>query len=304
MNFYELVDNKTLNINTLQINIGKMCNLSCGHCHVKAGPHRIEMMSKDTFDKCIKVYKNFNLTTLDITGGEPTVHPNIIYFLTEACNVSKNVILRTNGINIDKSTELLSFLNSHNVSLTISLPCYTKENVDSIRGEGSFKKIIKSIHILNSIGYGKEKNLNLVYNPMGAYLPPNQKELEHDYKDKLSEFDITFSKLLCIANLPIGNFKHYLEENNCLSDYMDLLKNNFNPSTSNNIMCKLQISVGYDGKLYDCDFNQMENIFCNKYNDINQLLYESCLDREINFKNYCFACTAGAGSSCGGSLDE
>lgn len=305
MNFnLSVKNNKTAKIDTIQINIGKLCNLSCSHCHVEANPKRKEIMNIETFDKCIELFQKFNLRTIDITGGEPTIHKDILYFLTKASSVSNNVILRSNLVNIEKNNKLLKFLFENNIHIITSLPCYTANNVDQIRGDGTFNKIITGIKSLNKIGYGKSKKLDLVYNPSSDFLPPNQKTLEKEYKIQLKKYDVEFSNLLCITNLPIGNFYTYLINENKLSSYMDLLYNNFNEKNVNNIMCKKQISIGYDGKIYDCDFNQMENLPCEEYNTINDALKRSSLERTIIFKNYCYACTAGNGSSCGGTLNE
>lgn len=296
-------DNKTRGIDTLQINIGKLCNLSCSHCHLEAGPKRNEVMDRKTFDKCIRLCQKFKLSRIDITGGEPTVHKDILYFLSKAAEVSDNVILRSNLVNIDKNKDLLDFLEEHTINIVASLPCYLPANVNNMRGEGAFDKILAGIRALNAIGYGSHKKLDLVYNPADAFLPPDQKSLEGDYKRELAKYGLTFSNLLCITNLPVGNFYSYLEKENKLEEYERLLEENFQEKNVDFIMCKKQISVGYDGKIYDCDFHQAENIPCKEYTCLDEALALDSLERTVVFKNYCYACTAGSGSSCGGSLN-
>lgn len=297
-------DDETKNIEILQLNIIKACNLKCTHCHVKSSPDRKEIMSKEIFDKTILAYEKFGLNTIDITGGEPTIHPMIDYFLNESIKRSENVIMRTNSIGIMRKEKLVKILKENNINLVVSLPCYSKENVDSMRGLGSFEKIIKSLKFLNGLGYGKQKKLDLVYNPSGAFLPPSQKELEKDYKRELEKENIVFNNLLTITNIPIGYFGENLKKNNNYEEYMKLLEDNFNENTLEGLMCRNQISVDTNGNIYDCDFNQMEKLKCKSYKNIDELLSKNNLKRNIKFKNYCYGCTAGAGSSCGGALNE
>lgn len=305
MKFNEKVkDNATKNIHILQLNIGKKCNLSCTHCHVMAGPKRDEMMSKNIFDKCMKIYDKFSMDTIDITGGEPTMHKDIEYFIKEACQRSKNVILRSNLVGLDNREDFIKILTDNKVNIVASMPCYTEENVDAMRGEGTFNRIVASIKVLNKYGYGKELKLDLVYNPLGAFLPPAQSNLEVDYKNELEKLGLEFSNLLTITNIPIGCFKNQLENTGELEDYRVLLEENFNEATVDNLMCRYQLSISFDGKIYDCDFNQMEELECNSYNNVDQILELDNLNREIVFADFCYGCTAGAGSSCGGSLDE
>lgn len=304
MNFKDKVDNQIKDIHILQLNIGKVCNLKCSHCHVEASPKRSEMMSREIFDKAMKIYDKFSLDTIDITGGEPTLHPEIDYFIEESAKRSKNVILRTNLADLNKKTSLIKQLSEHNINIVASLPCYTKENVDKMRGHGTFEKALKSIKVLNDYGYGKELSLDLVYNPLGAFLPPSQKSLEEDYKRELSNYGIEFTNLLTITNIPMGYFKEELTKEGRYNEYMGLLKENFNEDTVDNIMCRYQISVSFDGKIYDCDFNQMENLEIKEYPTVDKILEKDSLSRNIIFENYCYGCTAGAGSSCGGALNE
>lgn len=304
MNFKDKVDNQIKDIHILQLNIGKICNLKCSHCHVEASPKRSEMMSREIFDKAMKIYDKFSLDTIDITGGEPTLHPEIDYFIEESAKRSKNVILRTNLADLNKKTSLIKQLSEHKINIVASLPCYTKENVDKMRGHGTFEKALKSIKVLNDYGYGKELSLDLVYNPLGAFLPPSQKSLEEDYKRELSNYGIEFTNLLTITNIPMGYFKEELTKEGRYNEYMGLLKENFNEDTVDNIMCRYQISVSFDGKIYDCDFNQMENLEIKEYPTVDKILEKDSLSRNIIFENYCYGCTAGAGSSCGGALNE
>lgn len=304
MNFKDKVDNQIKDIHILQLNIGKVCNLKCSHCHVEASPKRSEMMSREIFDKAMKIYDKFSLDTIDITGGEPTLHPEIDYYIEESAKRSENVILRTNLADLNKKTSLIKQLSEHKINIVASLPCYTKENVDKMRGHGTFEKALKSIKVLNDYGYGKELSLDLVYNPLGAFLPPSQKSLEEDYKRELSNYGIEFTNLLTITNIPMGYFKEELTKEGRYNEYMGLLKEHFNEDTVDNIMCRYQISVSFDGKIYDCDFNQMENLEIKEYPTVDKILEKDSLSRNIIFENYCYGCTAGAGSSCGGALNE
>lgn len=304
MKFKERVDNKTSNIHILQLNIGKICNLKCSHCHVEASPRRTELMNRDIFDKTMKIYDKFSLDTIDITGGEPTLHPDIEYFIEEGGKRCENIILRTNLADLHKKTALLDKLVENKVNIVASLPCYTEENVDKMRGNGTFKNALKSIKTLNSLGYGKELSLDLVYNPLGAFLPPCQGSLEEDYKRELGKYNIDFTNLLTITNIPMGYFKEDLIKKEQLDEYMALLEENFNEATVDHIMCRYQISISYEGKIYDCDFNQMEDLEIKEYSSVDDLLLAEGLDREILFEDYCYGCTAGAGSSCGGALNE
>lgn len=303
MEFRERVHNKIEDIHILQLNIGKMCNLQCNHCHVEASPKREELMSREIFDKTMKIYDRFNFDTIDITGGEPTIHPEIEYFIEESAKRSKNIILRTNLVGLDQKTSFIELLVKHKIQIVASLPCYTKENVDQMRGNGSFDKIIRSMKKLNSFGYGKDLLLDLVYNPLGAFLPPSQEVLAEDYKRELSKEGLEFSNLLTITNLPMGYFKKGLLENGQYQEYMNLLKENFNENTIDNIMCRYQVSISYEGKIYDCDFNQMERLEIQEYSSVDEMLERKDLERKVIFENYCYGCTAGAGSSCGGALN-
>lgn len=286
----------------MQVNLGNLCNLACHHCHVEANPKGVNTMDKKTADLVIKTFKENNFQTLDLTGGAPEMNNNFIYIIENLKNFAKKIIVRTNLTILDTKEyeHLPEFYAQNNITLIASLPCYTKENVDKQRGKGVFQKSIKILKKLNSLGYGKNLELNLVYNPGGAFLPGNQNELEKDYKKMLLEnYDIVFSHLFTITNMPIGRFKNELEKNGKFDEYMRLLENNFNETNISNLMCKNQISVGFDGKIYNCDFNQMLGLCLNE-----NLQNISKVSNKIILKQHCLGCVAGAGSSCGGALEK
>jgi radical SAM/Cys-rich protein len=298
----------------LQVNVGKICNLTCMHCHVNAGPKRKEMMTRETVDRIINWLAETDIPTVDLTGGAPEMIPDFRYFIkrTRALRLRRHVIDRCNlTILLERGYEDLSeFLATNNVEIIASMPCYSPQNVNAQRGEGVFEGSIAALRMLNSLGYGidPELPLHLVYNPVGEFLPPSQAKLEADYKRELAaHFGVVFNKLYTIANLPIGRFASYLRHNNKLDDYMRLLIDAFNPATTDGLMCRNTISVGWRGEVYDCDFNQQLGMqwFSNGGGkplflwDINPDLLE---DREIMTGDHCFGCTAGAGSSCGGAI--
>lgn len=294
-------------ISTIQINVGKICNLACSHCHVEAGPKRTETMSKEVLEAVLDAIKKHKFSTLDITGGAPEMNAHFRWFVEQAAKIAPHIIVRTNlTILLEKGYEdLPKFYADHGVELVASLPCYTEENVDGMRGRGVFHDSIEALKKLNALGYGKGGNLvlNLVYNPGGAFLPGDQAGLEADYKRELKEaFGVEFDHLFTITNVPIGRFRRSLEKSGKFEPYMTLLEENYNPCAAQNIMCRTQISVGYDGSLYDCDFNQMQSLKARGVKDIFELVKSENLGREIVFRDYCYACTAGAGSSCGGAL--
>ena len=310
MNFVKRINHsykRTAEVHTLQVNVGKRCNITCTHCHVNAGPGRTESMTKETMDKVLAALKKFDFKVLDITGGEPTMNPHFKYLIENARNDVNTIIVRTNLVILQEEgyEDYIDFYVKNKVQLIASLPCYTKENTDTMRGEGTFSSCIEVLKKLNAAGYGREKGLelNLVYNPGGASLPGSQQGLENDYKRMLGEnYDLEFNHLFTITNLPIGRFAQDLKNKNLLEKYETLLEDNYNDEAAKNIMCRSQISVGYDGLLYDCDFNQMLNMQAKDSKTIQELLEKETLDREIVFGNHCYGCTAGAGSSCGGAL--
>lgn len=292
------------NLTTFQINIGKICNIACTHCHVEAGPNRTENMDRATMDECLNVFKKYGFKNMDITGGTPEMNPNFRYLLENAIKIAEKVIVRTNLVILTEEgyEDLPKYFADNKVELVASLPCYTADNTDQMRGVGVFDKSVKALKTLNELGYGKEEDLvlNLVYNPGGAFLPPCQEMLTEDYRKRLSEdHGIVFTNLFTITNNPIGRFKKSLEHDQKLEEYMKLLEDNFNPNTVENMMCRDQISVSWDGYIYDCDFNQMIDLKADLAK-VHISEVDSLLIRNIKTGNHCYACTAGAGSSCGG----
>ncbi|HDK7167742.1 TPA: arsenosugar biosynthesis radical SAM protein ArsS [Clostridium botulinum] len=296
--------NKSLII--MQINIGKLCNLACKHCHVEAGPSRTEIMNLETMKDCLQVFKENNFSILDITGGAPEMNPNFEWLVKEAIKIGAKVIVRSNLVILreEKYKHLLEFYADNKVEVVCSLPYYSAKDADRQRGDGVFNESINILKKLNKLGYGKDESLvlNLVYNPGGAFLPPPQESLELEYKQKLKkEYEITFNNLFTITNNPVGRFGAFLKRSNNLEGYMERLSNNFNSSTVENMMCRNQLSIAWDGKLYDCDFNQTLGWTVNGKNHISMLKGNPIEKRQISLGNHCYACTAGSGSSCGGS---
>lgn len=301
-------------VEVLQINLGKRCNQACHHCHVDAGPKRKEEMDTKTAKRLMQLLaQSPETTTLDITGGAPELNANFRYLVQTARKMGKKVIDRCNlSILFEPGQETLAqFLADEGVEITASLPCYSQENVDKQRGKGIFDKSIRGLQLLNQLGYGQEGSnleLHLVYNPGGAFLPPAQVQLELAYKDKLMEdFGIVFNNLFTITNLPISRFRKSLERGGQLPSYMQLLEENYNEGTLENLMCRFQVSVGWQGHLYDCDFNQMLDIPTSTHLAVRPTIWDieslSDLGRgNIAVENHCYGCTAGAGSSCGGAL--
>jgi len=300
----------------LQVNVGKLCNLTCMHCHVNAGPKRKEIMTRETVDRIVNWLAKTQIPTLDLTGGAPEMIPDFRYFIERVKKLLplKHVIDRCN-LTILRETgyeDLSEFLAINHVEIIASMPCYSPENVNAQRGEGVFEGSIAALRLLNSLGYGMnpELPLHLVYNPVGAFLPSSQAKLEADYKRELAaHFGIVFNKLYTITNLPIGRFASYLRHTNKLGDYMRMLIDAFNPATIEGLMCRNTISVGWRGEVYDCDFNQQLGMQWSS-NGGNEPLFlwdidpDSLEDREIMTGDHCFGCTAGAGSSCGGAISS
>ncbi len=297
----------------LQINVGKLCNLTCVHCHVNAGPKRKEIMTRETIDRVIDWLAKTEIPIVDLTGGAPEMIPDFRYFIqrVKALEPPRHVIDRCNlTILLEPGyKDLAAFLARHKVEIIASMPCYSPANVDAQRGDGVFDGSIKALQLLNSLGYGAgvDLPLHLVYNPVGAFLPAPQAELEADYKrELLARFGIVFNKLYTITNLPIGRFAAYLRRNRKLDDYMELLINAFNPATIDGLMCRNTISVGWRGEVYDCDFNQQLGMQWKNPDASPLFLWEldpdKINDREIMTGDHCFGCTAGAGSSCGGAI--
>lgn len=296
-------------ITTVQVNIGLVCNLTCRHCHVNSSPRRTEAMDWETMTAVLRHAKSLSAEVVDITGGAPEMHPDFKRFVLAARSQGHEVIVRTNlTILLEPGYEdLPEFFADHAVHLVASLPCYLEENVDKQRGEGVYSASIEAICKLNALGYGNRPDLalDLVYNPGGPVIPPDQKALEEEYRSALAErFGIAFTRLYTITNVPIGRFKGDLRRQHGLDDYMNLLRDSFNPATVDSLMCRHQISVGWDGTVYDCDFNLALRAPVNPLNsrNVRDLDPDELLDRCIVTGDHCYACTAGPGSSCSGSL--
>jgi radical SAM/Cys-rich protein len=297
-------------VTTLQINVGKLCNQACHHCHVEAGPKRTEIMPAHVAERIIKLLSATpSIHTVDITGGAPELNANFRWLGRESRRMGKHVIDRCNlTVLFEPGQESLAeFLAVNQVEITASLPCYTESNVDQQRGKGAFEKSIRALRILNAIGYGRTASgltLNLVYNPLGASLPPQQEKLEADYKTQLREnFGIEFDRLFTITNMPIKRFAEFLFREGKQEAYMALLTNHFNPATVNGLMCRDLVSIGWDGRIYDCDFNQMLDLETPSGKSIWKIeSFAELAEKSIATDGHCFGCTAGAGSSCGGSL--
>ena len=295
----------------LQINLGYMCNQVCEHCHVDAGPDRKEIMTKETMLQCLEVIKNTNATTLDLTGGAPEMNPNFRWFVNEASKAGiKDFIVRSNLTIIranKKYYDLPEFFKKHNIHVVSSMPHWTRGKTDKQRGSGVFDKSIKALQDLNAIGYGlpnSKLKLDLVYNPSGAFLPGDQVSMERDFKNALLEdFGIQFHNLFTITNLPVSRFLDYLIASDNYEDYMYSLVDAYNPSAVENVMCTNTISVSWDGYLYDCDFNQMLKLkVASSVKHISEYNEEVLNNRTIIISQHCYGCTAGAGSSCQGTV--
>lgn len=307
----------TLDIETLQINITKLCNQTCVHCHVDSSPKRTEQMDLPTVERCLEILaEHETIRNLDITGGAPELNPHFDYMVKSARKLNKHVMARHNlTVTIDghpltgeSKAYLPEFYASQGVEVISSLPYYQEYFTDKQRGKGVFDKSIESILMLNDAGYGKEDTgleLNFVYNPVGAFLPASQETLQADFKRELSKkYGIVFNKLFTITNMPINRFKDQLKRLGAYEDYMEKLVNAFNPTAAEGVMCRSLISVSHDGRIYDCDFNQMMELQINTKHSPSTVFdfdYKELTKRKIIFGSHCFGCTAGAGSSCGGS---
>ena len=302
---------KARKLEILQINVGYMCNQVCEHCHVDAGPDRKEIMTRETMLQCLDVIKNSGAHTLDLTGGAPEMNPDFRWFVQEAAKVGiKDFIVRSNLTIIranKKYYDLPEFFKTHNVHVVSSMPHWTRGKTDKQRGDGVFDKSIKALQELNAVGYGipdSDLKLDLVYNPSGAFLPGDQTSMEKDFKKALMEdFGIQFHNLFAITNLPIARFLDYLIASENYEDYMYQLVEAYNPVAVKNVMCTNTLSISWDGYLYDCDFNQMLELPVNSeakhISEFNEELLEG---RNIMISQHCYGCTAGAGSSCQGSV--
>lgn len=299
----------SIGIDTFQINMGKMCNQVCNHCHVDAGPDRKEVMLRDTMVICLDAIEKSNCSTVDLTGGAPEMNPDFRWFVEQLTALGKRILVRCNLTIIvanKKYHTLPEFFKKHNVEVVSSLPCYTEGNTDSQRGDGVFSQSITALKMLNEVGYGMPDSgltLNLVFNPTGASLPGDQMQLELDYKRELKEnFDIEFNSLFTITNLPISRYLQYLVASDNYEGYMEKLVNAYNPSAASEVMCRNTISIGWDGYIFDCDFNQMLDLkVAAKGQHLSDFNLKELEERNIIVNQHCYGCTAGAGSSCGGA---
>jgi radical SAM/Cys-rich protein len=300
-------------IEIFQINVGKMCNQLCKHCHVDAGPDRKEIMTRETMQLCLDILAKSAIKTVDLTGGAPELNPDFLWFVTEIKKLNKHIIVRCNLTIIlanKRFHDLPDFFKENQIEVVSSLPSFTKDRTDRQRGDGVFEDSIKALQMLNAVGYGKENTglvLNLVYNPAGAFLPPSQQALEKEYKDELlKNFGIHFNNLFAITNMPISRYLDYLLTSGNYDKYMEKLVLAFNPAAVSNVMCRNTISVGWDGLLYDCDFNQMLDLQVSEENSRHLRDFDIGLleNRTIVVKQHCYGCTAGAGSSCGGEVAQ
>lgn len=298
-------------LDTLQMNLGYLCNLSCIHCHVNAGPKRTELMDRATMEAALNVADRFEATTLDLTGGSPEMNPDFRWLVERARAQDLHVMDRLNPtiMNEPGYEWVGEFLAQHEVEVVASLPCYSKDNVDAQRGNGVFESSISALQQLNALGYGKPGSgriLNLVYNPLGASLPPPQGALEADYKRLLAEeFGMQFNQLFTLTNMPIKRFGAILLSKGEFGNYMTLLKNAYQPENLKAVMCRSLLSVDYRGYVYDCDFNQMLGLPLEgkrQATRLQDLLEVDSLPRKIGVADHCYGCTAGQGSSCGGAL--
>ena len=301
----ELTPNR---LEIFQINTGKLCNMTCRHCHVDAGPDRTDaMMSRATIEACLRALDQTSAHTVDITGGAPELHPDFLYLVESVRARGKHVIDRCNlsVLLMQRNEGLARWLADHDVEIVASLPHYRQRSTDAQRGEGAFDKSIEALRLLNSVGYGKgdpAKVLSLMMNPAGAFLAPRQAEVEPEWKAALArDFGITFDRLLALNNMPISRFLEWLVDSGNLDDYMDRLVTGYNEAAVAGLMCRNTISISWDGRLFDCDFNQMLELDAEPAMTIENFDFAAWQKRRIVTRPHCYGCTAGAGSSCGGS---
>lgn len=299
-------------ITVLQINVGKLCNQTCRHCHVDAGPDRPESMSRETAEQCLAALARTDIPTVDITGGAPELNPNFRWMVEQARALGRHVIDRCNlsVLLLPSQADLACFLAEHRVEIIASLPSFQAGPTDAQRGDGVFEKSIEALRRLNEAGYGRPGSglvLNLVHNPVGAFLPPKQATIEARFKDELrTKHGVEFNRLYTITNMPISRFLAFLLESGNYEQYMTRLSNAFNPAAATGVMCRYTLSVGWDGTLYDCDFNQMLDLPVSHGTPRHIRDFDPARlhHRQIVTRNHCYGCTAGSGSSCGGSVTD
>lgn len=296
-------------ITVLQINVGKLCNQTCRHCHVDAGPDRTETMSRETAELCMKALAQTDIPTVDLTGGAPELNPHFRWLVERSRALGRHVMDRCNlsVLLLPSQADLAAFLAQHRVEVIASLPSYRASQTDAQRGEGIFHKSLEALRLLNDVGYGQPDSglrLNLVYNPVGAFLPAKQEALEIQFRKELRRYGVEFTHLYTITNMPISRFLEFLVETGNYDGYMERLANAFNPAAAAGVMCRYTLSIGWDGTLYDCDFNQMLDLRVNHGAPAHIRDFDPARlhRRQIVTGNHCYGCTAGSGSSCGGAV--
>ncbi|MGE4131542.1 MAG: arsenosugar biosynthesis radical SAM (seleno)protein ArsS [Bdellovibrionales bacterium] len=300
---------KPTRIDIFQMNVGKMCNQTCHHCHVEAGPHRREIMTKETMQLCVDLVRQHRFPTVDITGGAPELNPNFRWLVESMRAAGAKVMDRCNLTVIlsnPKYRDLPEFFRDHQVEVVSSLPHFSASRTNRQRGDGVFEKSIEALRLLNQVGYGRAGSglvLNLVYNPAGCFLPGDQAGLEREFKRQLkSNFDIEFNSLFCLTNMPIRRYLDYLQKSGNYESYMNTLVESFNAVAAAGVMCRNTLSIGWDGTIYDCDFNQMLDLTVQSTSaHVKDFDLEALRKREIVVGEHCYGCTAGSGSSCGGA---
>ncbi len=299
-------------IQILQLNVGRRCNLNCRHCHVSAGPNRDEMMGREVFEKCLGILTDHPIGTIDLTGGAPEMNPHLPWFISEAARLERRLMVRTNLV-ILGDPDYRHFIDCYvdnRVELVTSLPHFQSRTADRQRGQGVFEKVIEVMRLLNERGYARPGSgllMHVVHNPVGAFLPGAQRSLSQTYKERLStQYGISFNELFCLNNAPVGRYLDYLFRTDNYEDYMQTLIEAFNVASVDGLMCRTTLSVGWDGRLYDCDFNQMLDLAVDHGapDHVDIFDFDTLGSRRIVVANHCYACTAGAGSSCQGSLDK
>jgi radical SAM/Cys-rich protein len=305
-------DFRAVEVNTLQVNLGWRCNQACKHCHLQAGPDRPEQMALSTIEAVIDVAGGCSIPVVDLTGGSPELNPHFEYLVDRLCRLGVHVRCRSNlTVLLEPGKEHLpEFFREHRVELICSLPYYQQEMVDRLRGPGTFEKSLEALRLLNRLGYGLEGSdleLHLMYNPAGAYFPPPQGPLEDLFRWELGHrYNLYFHRLYTLLNMPIGRFQDYLLRSSNYESYMGKLMASFNPATVSGLMCRSLISVAWDGRLFDCDFHQALNLplLPGLPQTLGEFDLQSLARRPIRLEEHCYGCTAGSGSSCGGSLAE